>query len=111
MVQFIPRPKGFGQLMAEGIGQGASAGVGQISEMMQKLTEQKMKQNRLQSLLTPQAQSSSETGSQLQGEMPESQSQHAKRSLQQRIDLALEFPEVARELREQEKRSWKGEKI
>jgi hypothetical protein len=45
MVQFIQRPPSFGDKMAEGIGQGASAGVQQMQQMMMQMALEKQKKN------------------------------------------------------------------
>lgn len=109
MVQFIQRPKSFGDLMAEGIGQGANASVQQMQQLIMQSALEKQKQNRLQTFLNPTNQS--QTGSKLQGKIPENKIDFSQMSSRQRIQLANEFPEVAREIARQEDIGVKREKL
>lgn len=101
MVQILPKRQSFGEILGQGLGAGLSQGIGQAGQFGMEIAKEKMKQQRLQSYLTPKSQS--EMGEQLQGEMPESQSLYSQLDPQQRLALSQEFPEVAREIREQEK--------
>lgn len=101
MVQFIPRGPSFGEQLGQSIGQGANAALQIIGQMMQE----KQKQNRLSELLGIGKQT--QMGDQLAGQPPTGSSNFSNLPSQNKIALAMEFPEVAREVREQEKEAGK----
>ena len=104
MVQYIQRGPTFGEQLGQGIG----GAVSKFSDVMMQLGLEKMKQKHLRELLTP-AQSTDQVDENF---FPKpKQSLWSSLSKQQQIELDLTNPQVARNLRQDEKLSLSREKF